>query len=72
MMELIGAVATILAVIGVVCNNRRLRACFILWLISNGLTACVHAYAGIWSLFARDAIFLGLAVEGWWLWRKRA
>jgi nicotinamide riboside transporter PnuC len=71
MIELVGLIATVLAVTGVVLNNRRRRSCFLLWLLSNTLTAAIHAHAGIWSLCARDVIFVALAVEGLWLWRKQ-
>ena len=67
-MELIGIVATILAIAGVLTNNRRLRVCFLIWIVSNALTAGIHAHAGIWSLCARDVIFFVLAIEGWVKW----
>jgi len=70
MIELIGTTAAILAITGVVLNNRRLRLCFLLWLVSNSLTLIIHAQTGVWSLAARDAIFLILAVEGWIKWSK--
>ena len=70
MVELIGTIATILAVTGVVLNNRRLRVCFLLWLLSNSLSLVIHAQTPVWSLVARDGIFLILAVEGWFKWRK--
>lgn len=66
--EIIGIIATTLAVIGVITNNRRLRACFLLWMVSNALTGAIHAQAGIWSLLVRDAIFFVLAIEGWFKW----
>lgn len=66
--EIVGIFATIFAVIGVVTNNRRLRLCFLLWLVSNALSGVMHAYAGIWSLFVRDVIFFVLAIEGWFKW----
>lgn len=69
--EIIGIVATILAVISVVANNRRLRWCFIVWMVSNSLTLGIHAHAAIWSLLARDMIFLVLAVEGWIRWGRK-
>ncbi len=68
--EIAGATATILAITGVVLNNRKLIACFWIWLISNGITAAIHFHAGIWGLFARDVIFFGLAIEGIIRWRK--
>lgn len=71
MLEMIGVIATILSIWGAILNNRRLRACFPIWLCSNTLTAIIHAYAGIWSLFARDVVFLVLAVEGWYRWGRK-
>ena len=70
MIELIGTVAIILAITGVVLNNRRLRACFILWLVSNAITLIIHAQTDVWSLVVRDAVFLVLAVEGWIRWGR--
>jgi len=66
--EIIGTIATVLAVGGVLANNRRLRWCVIAWMVSNSLTLGIHAYMAIWSLAVRDAIFLILAVEGWIKW----
>lgn len=70
--EIIGIIATVLAVAGVITNNRRLRFCFLLWLVSNSLTGIIHVHAGIWSLVARDAIFIVFAIEGWFKWGRSA
>lgn len=70
MIEAIGAAATAIAICGVVLNNRRRRSCFVLWLVSNSLTLAIHVAVGVWSLVARDAVFLLLAVEGLYRWRK--
>ena len=71
MIEILGVVATVLAVVGVILNNRKIRACFYVWIFSNALCAVIHWQAGVWSLFMRDWIFVGLAIEGVWLWRKK-
>ena len=71
MIELAGTLATIIAVIGVVMNNHRKRACFIVWLVSNSIALAIHLDANILSLAVRDLIFLGLAVDGWWRWSKK-
>jgi len=70
--ETVGTISTILAVIGVIANNRRLRVCFLLWMVSNVLTAGIHAQAAIWSLLVRDAIFFVLAIEGWYKWGRES
>lgn len=71
MIEVIGIISTILAVIGVCFNNRKMRVSFLIWMVSNALTSGIHAHAGLWSLFARDVIFLILAFEGWFRWGKK-
>ena len=67
--EIVGTVAAILAVAGVLLNNRKLRMCFILWMVSNALSAGIHACAGPWSLMLRDVVFFVLAIEGWIKWK---
>lgn len=71
MIEVIGLFVVTISVAGVVLNNARRRACFLLWLVSNTLSAGIHIHAGMWSLTARDLIFLILAVVGWRAWGKR-
>lgn len=71
MIEIIGTIATILAIIGVLGNNRRLRWCFLVWLVSNYLCLIIHAQAGIWSLATRDFVFMILAVEGYFKWGRK-
>ena len=68
--QIAGAVAAVLAVTGVVLNNRRLRWCFVLWFVSNGMSGAIHAYAGLWTLVARDAVFFALAIDGWVRWGR--
>ena len=70
MIEIIGTIAAALAIAGVVLNNRGRRACFAIWLISNTLLLGIHANVGIWSLAARDGVFIFLAIQGWHYWSK--
>lgn len=69
MIEIIGTVAGVLAVVGVILNNRKYRWCFLLWIVSNTLSALIHLSQGPWALAVRDLVFLYFAVEGWFLWR---
>jgi len=71
MAELFGSIATVLAVVGVVLNNRLNRICFGLWLVSNAICAGLHISVGLWSMVIRDIIFIALACEGWFRWRKK-
>ncbi len=68
--EVLGALATCLAVFGVLLNNRKMIGCFYVWLGSNSLTAVIHFNAGMIALGSRDLIFIILAIEGIWRWKK--
>lgn len=68
--EILGTITTILAVIGVLLNNRKLIVCYGFWLVSNAISAGIHLNAHLWSMAIRDLIFLVLAVEGIIRWRK--
>jgi nicotinamide riboside transporter PnuC len=69
MVEILGIIATVLAVGGVWLNNRQRIACFKLWIVSNLLSLGIHCSTGIWTLAIRDAIFVYLAFEGIRLWK---
>jgi len=71
MTEIAGVIAMMLAVSGVISNNRKLRVCFILWIISNILSGYIHFSTGVTSLLVRDILFTILAVEGWYKWSKK-
>jgi nicotinamide riboside transporter PnuC len=70
MIEFIGTVSTILAIIGVILNNQKLWPCFVLWIFSNALTGWIHYRKRVWSLLARDIVFLALAIQGLWMWTR--
>jgi hypothetical protein len=40
--ELFGYLAGFLAVWGVLLNNRGVRLCFVLWIVSNSIAFCLH------------------------------
>jgi len=69
-LEVLGMIAMVLAVIGVLLNNRKNRNCFYVWFISNIILIYVHLNVDLYSLVVRDIVFLLLAVEGWYKWRK--
>ena len=70
--EAISTLATVIAIAGVILNNHRRRSCFILWLGSNSLTLLVHLVVGLWAMSIRDAIFIYLAIDGWYRWKGKA
>ncbi len=71
MIEVFGTIAAVCAVAGVIFNNRKVRVCFLLWMISNMVCANVHAVAGLWSLYWRDVLFFIFAIEGYYKWGKK-
>ena len=71
MIEIIGTIALILSVLGVILNNRKLRVCFLIWLVSNTLCFIIHISTGVRSLMIRDLIFIILSIEGWIRWGKK-
>jgi nicotinamide riboside transporter PnuC len=70
LIESIGLIATVGAIVGVCLNNNRRRSCFIVWAFTNAASLGIHAAVGVWSLAARDAAFLVLAWHGWVKWGK--
>jgi nicotinamide riboside transporter PnuC len=69
MIEVISYIAMVLSVAGVLANNRKMKICFYLWIISNILTGGIHACNHLYGLTARDVIFTFLAVEGLCKWK---
>lgn len=74
--EILGTLALILGVSGCLFNNRKLRICFVVWLISNALQAAIHIRLilggeDVLSLLARDIVFSILVIEGWVRWGKK-
>ncbi len=67
-LEIIGLIATGIAVTGVVTNNAQVIWCFPLFLVSNNLSLYLHVRGRMGSLILRDAIFIALAVAGWIQW----
>jgi nicotinamide riboside transporter PnuC len=71
-LETVGLVASILAIVGVVLNNARRRSCFPVWWASNVLFAAIHLSTSpvVLTMVGRDLIFLALAISGFYQWRK--
>ena len=71
MIEIFGWISMVLAVTGVILNNRKFIFCFWLWMVSNLISAHLHAQvASMEPLYWRDVAFFILAVEGFYQWRK--
>jgi len=70
MLEFLGVIVTIVAVIGVLLNNNHNKLCFKLWIFSNTLSAGLHLATFYYSLALRDLIFVYLAWQGLRKWSK--
>lgn len=68
--DAVGRIATVMAVAGVILNNARLWPCFLLWIVSNAMSAYIHYRLGPRSLMVRDLIFFTLACVGLWQWTR--
>ena len=69
--EILGTLALVLGVLGAIFNNRKLRVCFLIWIVSDIMSASVHINVGVWSMLVRDFIFFILCIEGWIKWGKK-
>ena len=67
-LEILGVIAMVLSVAGVLLNNAKFWPCFIVWIASNALSAYIHKRMSLRSLMVRDLIFLALAIIGLWQW----
>lgn len=70
-LEFLGVLCTVIAVLGVWFNNRKMDLCFYFWFISNTLSGVIHLESHLWAMLVRDIIFFALACHGLWSWRKK-
>ena len=61
-----------LAIVGVVLNIRKKRACFLFWLVTNGYWAVYNYAAGELAEAATFAVFWVLSIYGFKSWGKPA
>lgn len=57
---------------GVLLNIRRMRACFVVWMLTNATWCAVDAHAGLPAQATLMAVYAGLAVWGFFAWRRPA
>lgn len=68
MIDIFSTIGGLLAIIGVVGNNHRLRWCFLAFIVSNPIAMVIHTVRGPLPYAVRDLVFLCLAVHGWIRW----
>ncbi len=71
MTEFFSVISSVLAITGVVLNNRLNITCFYLWIVSNVICAIIHAFSGLYVLAGKDLIFFLLAIHGLWSWSQK-
>ena len=70
----VGSLATVLAIAGVLLNNRMDRRCFIVWIVSNLICLYLHNSArrrgasGMVAMIVRDIVFTVLSAHGYMMW----
>ena len=71
-LEAVGLVATVVAIAGVLLMNARRRSCHVVWIGSNALFVLIHLSTTpvVWTMVARDVVFLALAFSGFYQWRS--
>ena len=69
--EILGTIAMLLAIIGVVLNNHKLISCFYLFLVSNSICLYLHFNVQIWSMCIRDIVFIILGFHGLYKWSRK-
>lgn len=74
MIEIFGIISGLLAVVGVLLNNRMMESCFYVWTVSNFMSLVMHWHArksgakGMVPMMLRDVVFMILAIEGLLKW----
>lgn len=62
----------VLSLAGTVFNIYKLRVCFLLWFFSNCAWCLYNYHIGVYSQSALLGVYAGLAVWGWFAWKKKA
>lgn len=63
-------VATILTLIGVVLNIKKIRVCFIIWFVANSFWIYIMAMSQHWGMVICQIVFCATCVWGWFAWAK--
>ncbi len=57
------------SLVGVWLNIRKLRSCFAVWLVCNGIWAVADFAHGLPAQAALQAVYFGLSIYGLYSWR---
>lgn len=64
-------IATIIALVGTILNCKKIKYCFVLWIITNIMWLAYDIYCATYSRAVLDAVQLALAVWGLYEWSKK-
>lgn len=62
---------TVAAIIGVILNIKKKRACFFIWAATNGAWATIDFYMGIPAQGVLFTVYFGLAIWGIYEWQVK-
>ena len=62
---------TVLSIVGVVMNIHKLRAGFLIWMVTNAAWAVIDFWKGVPEQGFLMVVYFGLAVWGWVSWGAR-
>ncbi len=68
--ETIAWVLAAVSVVGVVLNIYKVRACFVLWILTNGFWTCYDVYKEVYPQAALFFVYFCLAIFGVVKWKK--
>ncbi len=70
-MDFISWIVTILSIVGVILNIKKLRICFVIWIVTNGFWMIYDFVNGLYSQSLLFLIYLILAVWGVIEWKRK-
>lgn len=66
----VGWFLTIASVVGTVLNVKKMKVCFVIWLVTNVGWCVIDWVVGLYAQSAMFAIYVGLSVWGIVEWRR--
>lgn len=70
MLEIATWILAALSLLATILNIRRDHRCFGIWIVTNASWAAIDFHKGIYAQAALMAVYFGLAVWGWNVWRR--
>lgn len=59
-----------ISLVGTIANMKQKKWCFVMWMVGNSYWMYYSISRGLYPRAVLDAIYLGLAVYGFFEWRK--